>query len=66
VCIAASLHFAAATPRLLTFEHMYIYNPLHEMLAAPLPQPKNGTISPPAKPGIGIELDEAALKRFAR
>lgn len=66
VCIAASLHFAAATPRLLTFEHMYIVNPLHEMLASPLPQPKNGSISAPLLPGIGIELDEAALKRFAR
>ena len=66
ICIAASLHFAAATPRLLTFEHMYIYNPLHEMLARPLPQPKNGMISAPTQAGIGIELDEAALKRFAR
>ena len=66
VCIAASLHFAAATPRLLTFEHMYIYNPLHEMLAKPLPQPTNGAISAPATPGIGVELDEGALKRFAR
>jgi L-alanine-DL-glutamate epimerase-like enolase superfamily enzyme len=66
ICIAASLHFAAATPRLLTFEHMYIYNPLHEMLAAPLPQPKNGTIVAPTAPGIGVELDENALKRFLR
>ncbi|MDB5924517.1 MAG: hypothetical protein JWN13_3453 [Betaproteobacteria bacterium] len=66
ICIAASLHFAAATPGLLTFEHMYIYNPLHEMLAQPLPQPKSGRIAVPTAPGIGVELDPSAVKRFLR
>jgi L-alanine-DL-glutamate epimerase-like enolase superfamily enzyme len=66
ICIAASLHFAAATPGLLTFEHMYIYNPLHEMLAQPLPQPKSGVIAVPTTPGIGAEIDGAALERFLR
>jgi L-alanine-DL-glutamate epimerase-like enolase superfamily enzyme len=66
ICIAASLHFAAATPGLLTFEHMYIYNPLHEMLARPLPQPKAGRIAAPEAPGIGVELDEAVVRRFLR
>jgi L-alanine-DL-glutamate epimerase-like enolase superfamily enzyme len=66
ICIAASLHFAAATPRFLIFEHMYIYNPLHEILAQPLPQPKSGTIAVPTAPGLGVELDEAAVKRFLR
>jgi D-arabinonate dehydratase/D-galactarolactone cycloisomerase len=45
---------------------MYIYNPLHEMLAQPLPQPKAGRIAVPTAPGIGVELDPAALKRFLR
>jgi L-alanine-DL-glutamate epimerase-like enolase superfamily enzyme len=66
ICIAASLHFAAATPGLLTFEHMYIYNPLHEMLAEALPQPNRGVIAVPSAPGIGVEVDARALKRFVR
>jgi len=66
VCIAASLHFAAATPRFLVFEHMYIHNPLHEILAQPLPQPKSGMIAVPTAPGLGVELNEAAVKRFLR
>jgi len=66
ICIAASLHFAAATPGFLTFEHMYIYNPLHEMLAQPLPQPKAGVIAVPDAPGIGVELNDAVVQRFMR
>ena len=45
---------------------MYIYNPLHEILAQPLPQPKSGVIAVPTAPGLGVELDEAAVKRFLR
>ena len=66
VCIAASLHFAAATPRFLIFENMYIDNPLHEILAQPLPQPKSGVIAAPTAPGLGVELNAAAVKRFLR
>jgi L-alanine-DL-glutamate epimerase-like enolase superfamily enzyme len=66
ICIAASLHFAAATPRFLIFEQMYIYNPLREILAQPLPQPKSGVIAVPTAPGLGVELNEAAVKRFLR
>ena len=45
---------------------MYIVNPLHEMLAKALPQPKNGVIAVPTAPGIGVTLDEDAVKRFTR
>lgn len=66
ICIAASLHFAGATPGLLTFEHMYIHNPLHAILTQPLPQPKAGVIAVPTTPGIGVELDSDAVRRFTR
>lgn len=66
VCIAATLHLAAAVPNLLTFEDMYIHNPLQALLRAPLPQQKEGRIAVPSGPGLGIELDDITLARFSR
>ncbi len=66
VCIAATMHLASAVPNLLTFEDMYIHNPLHAVLAQPLPKQVDGRIAVPQGPGLGIALDDAALKRFAR
>lgn len=66
VCIAATLHLAAAVPNLLTFEDMYIHNPLHAILCEPLPKHSDGHITVPTGPGLGIALDEEALSRFAR
>jgi len=43
----------------------YTYNPLRaELLKEPL-ELKNGFMTPPDKPGLGVELDPAALQRFA-
>jgi D-galactarolactone cycloisomerase len=64
VCIAASLQLAAAVPGLLVFEHMYLANPLQEILTPPLPRPVNGFIEVPARPGLGVDLDESAVQRF--
>jgi len=66
VCIAATLHLAAAVPNLLTFEDMYIHNPLQAILAKPLPRQTDGHIAVPAGPGLGVALDDEALRRFAR
>lgn len=64
VCIAATLHLASAVPGLLTFEDMYIHNPLHAILAEPLPRQQDGRIAVPQGPGLGVTLDDAALARF--
>jgi L-alanine-DL-glutamate epimerase-like enolase superfamily enzyme len=66
ICIAASMHLAAAIPNFLTFEDMYIYNPLKQILAKPLPEQADGHIMVPTAPGLGIEMDEEALVRFSR
>jgi L-alanine-DL-glutamate epimerase-like enolase superfamily enzyme len=66
ICIAASLQLAAAVPNFLVFEHMFLDNPLQEILTPPLPTPVNGTIDVPQRPGLGVELDEAAVARFLR
>jgi L-alanine-DL-glutamate epimerase-like enolase superfamily enzyme len=66
VCIAATLHLAAAVPNLLTFEDMYIKNPLHSVLRDPLPRQADGRIGMPEGPGLGVTLDDAELARYGR
>ena len=66
VCIAATLHLAAAVPNLLTFEDMYIHNPLHAILREPLPKQADGRIGVPLAPGLGVALNDESLARFGR
>lgn len=60
----ASLHLAAAVPNLARVEWMWIDNPLSEIFEEPLPQPKNGVITMPQRPGLGLALDRKKLERF--
>jgi L-alanine-DL-glutamate epimerase-like enolase superfamily enzyme len=65
VALAASVHLSAAMPECTVMELDYTYNPLRaELLRQPL-RVENGFMAPPAKPGLGIELDADALARFA-
>ncbi len=59
----ASLHLAAAVPNLARLEWMWIDNPLSEIFEEPLPQPKDGVIAMPTRPGLGLTLDRAKLER---
>lgn len=65
VALAASLHLAAALKNSIVMELDSTHNPLRtEILRAPL-EAKNGRLTPPEKPGLGIELDPDALERYA-
>jgi L-alanine-DL-glutamate epimerase-like enolase superfamily enzyme len=65
VAVAASIQWAAALPNMLTFEYMYPPNPLREeLLVNPLPTPTNGRMAVLQGPGLGIEVEAAALARF--
>ncbi len=68
VCNAASMQLAAATPNFMTFEAMVFGNPLRENLAtADIGSAKllaNGELPVPTGPGLGIEIDPDALRRF--
>lgn len=65
VALAASIHLSAAIPECTVMELDYTYNPLRaELLREPL-EVKSGFMTPPDKPGLGIELDADALERFA-
>jgi len=60
----ASLHLAAAVPQLSRLEWMWIDNPLSGIFEEQLPQPKNGTLALPTKPGLGLALDRKKLEQY--
>lgn len=65
ICVAASLHLAAAAETFRTFECMVYANPLREALARPAmgeaAHLKDGRLAVPDGPGLGIEIDRNAL-----
>ena len=65
VALAASVHLAAALQDCIVMEFDYTYNPLREELLDEPFTVENGYLIPPEKPGLGIELNEEALERFA-
>jgi D-galactarolactone cycloisomerase len=68
VCAAASLHLAAAMPAFRIFECMVFDNPLRDALTTPVVgerhQLRDGMLDVPQSPGLGIEVDRGALRRF--
>jgi D-galactarolactone cycloisomerase len=65
VLLVASLHFAAAIPNALVLE--WDQNPnavCEELLKEPLKLESDGTIRLPERPGLGIELNRAAIDRY--
>jgi galactonate dehydratase len=65
VCVAASLHLAAAAETCRTFECMVYENPLREALCTPLvgerTQLVHGMVAVPTGPGLGVTLDRDVL-----
>ena len=68
ICSAASLHLAAAAESFMTFECMVFDNPLRQALTRPVLGDvgalTDGGLRVPDAPGLGIELDREALRRF--
>jgi len=64
VGLAATLHVSAAIPNFLITEYFVNFEARGREIARPPFEVKNGYVAVPARPGLGIELDEAALARF--
>ncbi len=63
----ASLHLAGAAPNFYTYEYMgtvYVQNPLRDIFTTPFPSPREGYIALPDGPGLGLEVDSEAVRRF--
>jgi len=65
VALAASVHLAASLENCIIMELDSTYNPLREELLREPFRVSNGYLSPPEKPGLGVELDKEALGKFA-
>jgi L-rhamnonate dehydratase len=62
---AASLHLNAVLPRSLFLEYNVCDNPmLREVIENPVQMDAEGYIAIPEGPGLGIEINEKAVKRF--
>ena len=62
---AASLHFNAVLPRSLFLEYNVCENPmLREIIRNPVRMDADGFIPVPQGPGLGIEVDDKAVRRF--
>jgi L-alanine-DL-glutamate epimerase-like enolase superfamily enzyme len=65
VLLVASLHFAASIPNGLSLEWDQNPNAIREeLLTETLRLEADGTVRPPERPGLGIELDRAAVERY--
>ncbi len=64
VGLAATLHATAGMPNFLITEYFVNFTALGDELSVEPIRVENGTIPLPTKPGLGIELDEAALARY--
>ncbi|MCL2060551.1 MAG: mandelate racemase/muconate lactonizing enzyme family protein, partial [Oscillospiraceae bacterium] len=62
---AASLHLNAALPRSLFLEYNVSDSPmLRDVIANPVQMDINGMMDVPQAPGLGIEVDEGAVKKY--
>jgi D-galactarolactone cycloisomerase len=65
VNLVAALHFAASVPNALVLEWDQNPNAIRdELLKEPLKLEGDGTLRVPERPGLGIELDRAAVERY--
>ncbi len=63
----ASLHLAAAAPNFYTDEYMvtvYVQNPLRDIFTTPFPSPQEGLIALPQGPGLGLDVNIEAIRRY--
>jgi D-galactarolactone cycloisomerase len=65
VALAASVHLSAAIENCIVMELDYTYNPLREELLREPIKFEKGYLIPSDRPGLGIELAQNALQRFA-
>lgn len=64
VHVAASMHCAAAIPNFAIMEYWIGTNPLREIVSD-CAKPIDGSIPAPLGPGLGIAVDEEAVRRMA-
>lgn len=65
IALVSNLHFSASIPNGMFQEFDRNYNPLREeLLREPIIINKEGFIDLPDEPGLGVELNEAIVKKY--
>jgi L-alanine-DL-glutamate epimerase-like enolase superfamily enzyme len=64
--LAADLHLAAAMPVATYVEYLTPCPYLDELVTTPLRPDREGYLTVPDQPGLGVRLNRDALKRFGR
>ena len=63
--VAASVQFSAAIPNLQILEHSHHPHARKGLIATRYPEPEDGSFAAGDEPGLGVEIDEAAVARYA-
>ncbi len=65
LAVAASIHYSAAIPNFHILEHSHNAHAQKGLIATLYPEPVDGVFALPQTPGLGVEIDEAAVEKFA-
>jgi len=65
IAVAASIQFSAAIPNFDILEHMHSAHEVRSRIATTYPRPVDGQFAVDDTPGLGIDIDEDAVARFA-
>ncbi len=63
--VAATVHYSLAIPNFQIMEHSHEAQTWKGSIAGAYPMPQDGRFAAPQEPGLGVEIDEAAVARFA-
>ncbi|WP_275295416.1 mandelate racemase/muconate lactonizing enzyme family protein [Amycolatopsis sp. La24] len=64
ISLAAALQLCAAVPNLRTYEYNRLPNPIRERILVNPPEFRDGALTVPQGPGLGIELDDAVVDHY--
>ena len=63
--MAATIHYSLAIPNFQIMEHSHDALARKGSIARSYPTPQEGRFAAPQEPGLGVEIDEAAVVRYA-
>ena len=64
--LAADLHLAAALPLARWVEYLTPSPYIEEIVTTPFKLDTDGMLPIPMKPGLGIDIDQAAIRKFGK
>ncbi|MDP1716743.1 MAG: enolase C-terminal domain-like protein, partial [Burkholderiales bacterium] len=64
VALASTVHVSAVMPNFIITEYFLPFVEFCDGISPNQLKPKNGYIDLPTAPGLGVDVDEAALRKF--